>query len=209
MKKILSAIGYSLAIISPESLLRIVKSSLSYIKSGYYKKGFRYIGKCVIISKPNIIQGKQRIIVGEKTSILEGVVLTAICSWRSFRYSPIIKIGRNVKIGRNCHITSINKITIKDNVLIGAYVTITDHAHGDSIINITPPAERNLVSKGEVRIGENVWIGDKVTILPNVIIGDGVIIGANSVVSKSLPSYTVCAGNPARIIKQMNKNGNR
>ena len=60
---------------------------------------------------------------------------------------------------------------------------------------------------GAVFIGKNVWIGDKVTILPGVSIGEGTIVGANSVVTKSLPAYSVCAGNPARIIKKMaNKN---
>ena len=55
-------------------------------------------------------------------------------------------------------------------------------------------------------IGKNVWIGDKVTILPGVSIGEGTIVGANSVVTKSLPAYSVCVGNPARIIK---KNANK
>ena len=57
------------------------------------------------------------------------------------------------------------------------------------------------MSKGDVIIGKNVWIGDKVTILPNVKIGDGVVIGANSVVTKDIPPCSVVAGNPAKIIK--------
>jgi len=47
-----------------------------------------------------------------------------------------------------------------------------------------------------------VWIGDKATILPGVMIGDGVVVGANTVVSKDIPNYSVVVGNPARIIKQ-------
>ena len=84
-------------------------------------------------------------------------------------------------------------------------MTITDHAHGSSCIDMTTPANRKLISGGAVFIGKNVWIVDKITILPGVSIGEGTIVGANSVVTKSLPAYSVCAGNPARIIKKMAK----
>ena len=52
-------------------------------------------------------------------------------------------------------------------------------------------------------IGNNVWIGDKVTILPNVTVGDNAIIAANSVVTHDVPLNTVVAGNPAKIVKQL------
>ena len=63
---------------------------------------------------------------------------------------------------------------------------------------------RPVVSKGSVIIGNNVWIGDKATILPNVTIGDGAVIAANSVVTKDVPAYSVVAGNPAKVIKENN-----
>ena len=60
-----------------------------------------------------------------------------------------------------------------------------------------------MSSKGGIVIGDNVWIGDKCTILSGVSIGDGCIIAANSVVTQNVPSYSVVAGVPARIIKQL------
>ena len=54
-----------------------------------------------------------------------------------------------------------------------------------------------------MNIGDNVWIGDKVTILPGVHIGDGAVIGANAVVVKDVRPYTVVGGNPAKIIKEI------
>ena len=54
-----------------------------------------------------------------------------------------------------------------------------------------------------VVIGENVWIGDKATILPGVSIGDGAVIGANAVVTKDVPPYSVVVGNPAKIINKV------
>ena len=110
-----------------------------------------------------------------------------------------------MSIGEGCHITCANKIVIEDNALLGKYITITDNSHGDSVIDqlSIAPIRRPLNSKGPVIIGENVWIGDKVTILPNVKVGHGAIIGANSVVSKDIPANCVAVGIPAQIIRRI------
>lgn len=66
-----------------------------------------------------------------------------------------------------------------------------------------PPHMRHLVSKGEIIIGRNVWIGDKVSIFGGVTIGDNVIIGAGSIVTHDLPSNCMAAGIPAKVIKSL------
>ena len=89
--------------------------------------------------------------------------------------------------------------------MLGKYITITDNSHGESVMEQLDinPIRRPLSSKGSVIIGERVWIGDKVTILPSVKIGNGSIIGSNSVVSKDIPENCVAVGNPAQIIKRI------
>lgn len=118
-------------------------------------------------------------------------------------FSPKILIGDNVNLNFDCHIGCINRITIGNNVLMGSRVFITDHFHGESTLEYLdiPPATRLLVSKGEVVIEDNVWIGENVSIMPNVTIGKGSIVGANAVVTKSFPAYSIIGGNPARVIK--------
>ena len=130
-------------------------------------------------------------------------VLTAWDNQDGRKYTPEIRIGKNCNFGDFIHITAINKIQIGDNLLTGRWVTITDNSHGDTQLESlkTAPIKREWVSKGPVIIGNNVWIGDKATILPGVTIGDGAIIGANSVVTSDIPSYCVAGGNPAKIIK--------
>lgn len=144
--------------------------------------------------------GEKYISVGKNSRINEYSYLTA---WDRIGI-PMLTIGDNAKIGAFNHITCANKITIGDNLLTGKWVTITDNSHGTTSVEELkcPPISRKLHSKGPVIIGNNVWIGDKATILPNVTIGDGAVIAANAVVTKDVPEYCVVAGNPARIIKR-------
>lgn len=120
--------------------------------------------------------------------------------------NPELRIGNNCNFGAYNHITCANSITIGNNLLTGKWVTITDNSHGSTDLQTlqVPPALRPVVSKGAVVIYNNVWIGEKVTILPNVTIGEGAVIAANSVVTKDVPPFSIVAGNPARIIKQVN-----
>lgn len=68
--------------------------------------------------------------------------------------------------------------------------------------DMNPPAEKDMPLKGDTVIGNDVWIGQKATILPGVHIGDGAIIGAGSMVSKDVEPYTIVAGNPAKVIRK-------
>ena len=119
------------------------------------------------------------------------------------KFMPEIIIGNNVSLGAYNHISAINSIKIGNGVLTGKWVTIVDNSHGNTNLKslYKSPSKRPMVSKGKVLIGDDVWIGDKVTILPNVEIGKGAVIAANSVVTKNVKSYTVVGGNPATIIK--------
>lgn len=80
---------------------------------------------------------------------------------------------------------------------------ITDNSHGETDYDSLKmlPIKRPITSKGPVIIGNNVWIGDKATILPGVTIGDGSVIAANAVVTKDVPPYSVVGGNPAIVLK--------
>ena len=90
-------------------------------------------------------------------------------------------------------------------MLTGRYVYIGDNAHGELSLEEVdvPPAQRMLTSKGEISIGRNVWIGDRVSILSGVSIGDNAIIGAGSIVTHNIPSNSLVAGAPAKVIKQL------
>lgn len=116
---------------------------------------------------------------------------------------PLLKIGKNCQINDYVHIGCVKSVVIGDNVLIASKVFITDHNHGsfpiDEQFNI-PPVLRGLTSS-PVNIGDNVWLGENVVILPGVSIGNGCVVGAGSVVTKSFSDNCLIVGNPARVIK--------
>lgn len=169
----------------------------------YFKKKCKGFGCGCRIYEPARIGGLENVSIGNQFTMGEGGILETIPEYHGVVYSPTIEIKNNVSIGKRCHIGAINYIQIGNNVLTGANVLITDHAHGNSIISDIKksPRDRDLYSKGKVIIGDNVWIGDKATILPGVEIGCNVIIGANSVVTHSIPDNAVACGNPARVLK--------
>lgn len=164
--------------------------------------------KTVWFEKFGLLEGAEYISIGDRTRFQKETYLTAWGNYKEQRFLPQIEIGADCCFGAWNHITCINRISIGDGFLSGKWVTITDNSHGRTTIDDANvmPSFRKVYSKGPVIIGRNVWVGDKATILPGVTIGEGVVIAANSVVTKDIPDFGVVAGNPARIIKFLNKN---
>lgn len=149
--------------------------------------------------------GQKCIVIGSNTVIQSHCILGCWTEYGGQHFFASIMIGNNCSIGEYNQITSCNKVLIGDGLLTGRYVYIGDNNHGGLSQEEAgiPPIKRNLLSKGEVNIGNNVWIGDKATILANVHIGNNVIVAANSVVTKDVPDNCIVAGVPAKIIKEL------
>lgn len=152
---------------------------------------------------PMLLAGERFISLGAGVVIGRGAQLTAWDRFGNQRFNPTIRIGDGTSIGDGAHITAVNRIELGKNVLTGKYVLITDNSHGamDPAELETAPNKRPLVSKGPVVIEDNVWIGEKASILPGVHIGRGAIIGAGAVVTKDVPAGCMALGVPARIVQ--------
>lgn len=204
IKFIFQSLGLVLSYMFPLRLPIFFRAVGTHIYTGFAKRRFSGFGKGSLIGYPvSDITGTSCILVGENTEIATGVLLSA---WPGkLVQTPLLRIGNNCHIGKNNQISAALHIEIGDNLLTGPNVLITDNAHGileRSLLDM-PPAERPLSSKGRVAIGKNVWLGANVCVLPGVNIGDGVTIAAGSVVTHDIPSYSMAAGVPARIIKSL------
>lgn len=173
-----------------------------HIATARYCSRFKSFGKDSLLSSNITLLSPQYITIGNNVSIMSHSILEA-CP--NAGLSPNLQIGDNSSIGEYAHITCAQQIIIGEGLLTGRFVLITDNGHGKSSMDEAeiPPLLRTVHSNGSIIIGRNVWIGDKVTILPNVTIGDGAVIAANAVVTKDVPAYCVAAGCPAKVVKMM------
>lgn len=114
-------------------------------------------------------------------------------------YGYNIEIGDNFYSNHNLIILDCAKVKIGDNVFVGPNVGIYTPCHPID-------AKERMTFKEwaePVTIGDDVWLGGNVTILPGVSIGNNVVIGAGSVVTKDIPSNSVAVGNPCKPVKSL------
>lgn len=114
-------------------------------------------------------------------------------------YGYNIEVGENFYANYNLVILDVGKVWIGKNVMFAPNVSIYTAGHP-----VHPDSRNSGYEYGiDITIGDNVWIGGNVCVLPGVKIGDNVVIGAGSVVIKDLPDNVIAAGNPCRIIRKI------
>lgn len=120
-------------------------------------------------------------------------------------YGYNISMGNNVVMNFNCVILDCAPVSIGDDSMFAPGVQIYAATHPLS------PKHRKLSGNQyyelafPVKIGSNVWVGGNAVILPGVVIGDNAVIGAGSVVTRDVPPNVVVAGNPAKVIREINE----
>lgn len=128
---------------------------------------------------------------------MNGVALIEQNFWCDFGYN--IEIGKNFYSNHNLVILDTTKVKFGDNVLIGPNCGFYAAGH---------PLKPELRRTGEelakpIEVGNDVWIGGNVSVMPGVKIGDNSVIGAGSVVTKDIPANVVAVGNPCKPIKEI------
>lgn len=173
----------------------------------FFLKTKIFFSKARLVRFPIDIRNKQNIDFG--VNLTTGIGCRIECFPINQTSDKLLKFGKNVQINDYVHITAAYSVEIGNNVLMASKIYISDCSHGSYIGNSddsdprVAPADRDLTVK-PVKIQDNVWLGEFVSVLPGVTIGEGTIVGANSVVSKSLPSYVIAVGSPAKPIKFYN-----
>ena len=122
------------------------------------------------------------------------------------RYTVVVAKNGTIRLGDACNISSHcrlgiqgSELIIGNSVLIAAYAYIGPGNH--KIEGTSPIIEQNMDIKSGVRIGNNVWVGARATILDGVTIGDDAVIGAHSLVVEDVPPRAIAVGVPAKVIR--------
>jgi acetyltransferase-like isoleucine patch superfamily enzyme len=179
-----------------EKILHRIRIIAFYLlnRTSYKKLDFK-----ALIMGPLGIQGKRYISLARGVTIRNKAWLVAI---KIDNHDPSLTIGEGSSLGYYNHIAAVRKVELGKFVLTANGVYISDNLHAFEDIDV-PIMHQPVVFKSEVTIGDGTWIGEHACII-GAKIGKNCIIGANAVVTKDIPDYSVVAGAPARIIRQFN-----
>lgn len=155
-------------------------------------------GKKILINTPLKMDGLRNISIGNNVVI--GYKCWFFALKNNDHTKSKINIGSGSAIGSFNHIVALNNVTIGKNVLISDKVYISDNLHNYEDIN-TPIIKQSIRQIGEVVIGDGSWIGENACII-GAKVGMNCVVGANAVVTKDIPDFSVAVGIPARVIKK-------
>ena len=161
---------------------------------------FESMGRNPMVLKPwNVKISGRHIRVGDHLHIISDPDRrVAFSTWHFNDHQGRITLGDNVLVCPGCRFDSASQITIGDNCMFAAGAYITD-ADWHDIYDRTEAIGQTR----PVTLQQNVWIGDGATVCKGVTIGENSIIGAGSVVASNIPSNVVAAGNPAKVVKDL------
>lgn len=159
--------------------------------------------KSSLIYFPMLVNNKKCILIGENVTFRERLRMDAIKCMNDQVFHPRIIIEDNVHAEQDCQIFATNLVHIKKNVTLSSYVFITDAEHEYRGVEHESILKQRLKC-GKTIIDEEAFLGIGVRVIKAVHIGKHAVIGANSVVTKDIPAYSVAVGNPAKIIRKYN-----
>lgn len=168
-------------------IITFIKIRCNHLKCG----GANYIGFDVKIVNRGCIKFGSNVTVRPSTCIYANETKSLVC------------LSDGVEIGNHSTISSVNEVVFEKYVLTGPHVFVSDHNHEYRNVKL-PVDKQGIMSQmdSKVIIGEGSWLGTNVVVVGNVCIGKHCVIGANSVVTKDIPDYSVAAGIPAKVIKK-------
>lgn len=164
-----------------------------FLRYFFWKSRFAYCGRGVCFGDRLVVTGFPAIRIGEGTSIMSGSYLYA-------HDSSNLIIGSRCSLNHNVLLGAAGgEMVIGNDVLIGPNVVLraADHVFVSTEVPIRCQGHR----PGRIVIGDDVWLAANVVVTSGVTIGNGCVVGAGSIVTCDLPPMTVCAGNPARVIR--------
>jgi len=151
-------------------------------------EGFVFLGRNVTLEAR---RGYGRLILGRWVHIGSGNSIRC--------HEGTIRVGDKCVFGKDNTVNGYLDIEFGAATIVADWVYVCDFDHVFS--DVTVPIKDQGIVKSPVRVGPDVWLGTKVTVLRGITIGQGCVVAANAVVNKDLPPYSVAVGVPARVVR--------
>jgi acetyltransferase-like isoleucine patch superfamily enzyme len=158
-------------------------------------------GRGSSIARPRDIRGAPHVTMGQRSFIRPHSYIECLSRWGDQVFSPTVTIGDGVYIGGHLYLVCIARVRIGHRCVLSEHVYISDNSHGFDP-DAGPIMRQPLESKGPIEIGDDCFIGYRAVVMPGVTLGHHCVVGANAVVTKSFPPYSMVAGVPARLIRR-------
>lgn len=158
-----------------------------------HRRAFRSFGRGSVIVDPLKLAGVERISVGRGCALYAGL-------WLEAEPTGEITIGDRVYVGHGAHVHGVDAVEIGDGTMVADGVFIGAGGHD-------PRAAMAVLNGGPIRIGRDVFIGQRAVVLGGVEIGDGAVVGAGAVVTRDIPAGAVAGGVPARVLRPSDDQG--
>ena len=165
-------------------LIRIIASAID-------PRAYLHVLKLINYYNYSHVAPRRKLNLGPKAAVSPNAV---------FSNAERISSGRNFRIGARCHLWAgpeKGRIIVGDDVLLGPEVMLTAANYR---FNDGHPVTDQHMDEADIVIGNDVWLGTRVIVLPGVEIGDGAIVGAGAVVTKSIPAFAIAVGAPAKVV---------
>lgn len=176
-----------------------MKRILRKIKRTLIDSKYGHKGKFVTIRNPIQVIGKKNMYIGDSVRFLDNARIETVSFWRNQTFVPKLSIGENTTFEQNAHIIACGDLSIGSNCVFSAFVYVSDCNH---VLDVSNWVMDNPLEYKNTKIGDYCFVGIGARIMPGVHLGNHCVVGANSVVTKSFPDYSMVAGNPARLIKK-------
>ena len=175
--------------------LRNLDDALAVARARWYLRRAERVGRRVRLRGRPVINAGGSIIVHDRVQLVSDVARLELGTGEG----GVLEIGERTLVNYGCSIAAMERVTIGERCLIGPHCMIIDSAFHD----IDPDRRLDPPSADPITIGDNVWLGARVVVLPGVTIGKNSVVGIGSIVTRDIPENCLALGSPARVIRTL------
>lgn len=166
-----------------------------------FRRGRVHFGKGFVCNHRLVIRGPGRVIIGDYVNAWAHQEPTRLLTTRA---DAIIVVGNNVRLNGPTLLAS-ERIDVGDLSILGSTILFDSDFHSVRRDRSTNP--RAPIRRAPIRIGKNVWLGGQSAVLPGVSVGEDSVVAFRAVVTRDVPAGVIVAGNPARVVRQLQAEG--